>query len=158
MNAYFVSALDRWLYVLPTDITNLLRTVACRSPSDSGFAPTDVSARSTRAGGAMAMLCAAIDSDRIRLTGQWRSDEMYRYLHVQAQPVMSGVAAAMLCGGDFRLNLPALPAAVVPSPPASGPTLALAFGYHWLVPAHRPERGKPAYDHHARERAALPVA
>ena len=42
----------------------------------------------------MAMMCAGIDSDRIRLIGRWRSDKMYQYLHVQAQAVMSGVAAA----------------------------------------------------------------
>lgn len=29
---------------------------------------------------------------------------MYRYLHVQAQPVMTGLSAAMLRGGSFRLT------------------------------------------------------
>ena len=33
---------------------------------------------------AMALLCAGVNSDRTRLLGRWRSDEMYRYLHVQA--------------------------------------------------------------------------
>jgi hypothetical protein len=51
----------------------------------------------------MALLCAGIDSERIRLIGRWRSDEIYRYLHVQAQPVMTGLSAAMLCGGSFHL-------------------------------------------------------
>ena len=51
----------------------------------------------------MALLCAGIDRDRIRLIGQWRSDELYRYLHVQAQRVMNGLARAMLTGGSFRL-------------------------------------------------------
>ena len=69
------------------------------------------------------MLCAGIDSDRIRLIGRWRSDEMYRYLHVQAQPVMSGVAAAMLRGGAFRLNQPALPVPAAPLPPGPPPLL-----------------------------------
>ena len=36
-----------------------------------------VSARSTRAGGAMALLCAGIDRDRIRMIGRWRSDELF---------------------------------------------------------------------------------
>ena len=54
----------------------------------------------------MAMLCGGIDSDRIRLIGRWHSDEMYCYLHVQAQPIMAGVAAIMLRGGDYRLNAP----------------------------------------------------
>ena len=52
----------------------------------------------------MALLCAGVDSDRLRMIGRWRSDEMFRYLHVQAQPIMNGLAAAMLRGGDFRLT------------------------------------------------------
>jgi hypothetical protein len=63
----------------------------------------DISARSTRAGGAMALLCAGIDRDRIRLVGRSRSDDLIRYFHVQAQPVMTGLAAAMLRGGAFTL-------------------------------------------------------
>ena len=92
-----------WLYLQPAAITGFLRAAVLLNP-DLGIVPADVSARSTRAGGAMAMLCAGIDSDRIRLIGRWRSDEMYRYLHVQAQPVMSGVAAAMFRGGHYRLT------------------------------------------------------
>jgi hypothetical protein len=75
---------------------------------DPAYTLSDVSVRSTRSGGAMALLCAGVDSDRIRLIGRWRSDEMYRYyLHVQAQPVMTGLAAAMLRGGSFQLSPPA---------------------------------------------------
>lgn len=51
----------------------------------------------------MALLCAGIDRDRIRMIGRWRSDELYRYLHVQAQPVMTGLAAAMLRGSSYQL-------------------------------------------------------
>ena len=98
LNAYRMRPDDPWCHVLPADdITSLLRrTVTLLPPS-----LTDISARSTRAGGAMAMLCGGIDSDRIRLIGRWRSDKMYRYLHVQPQPIMSGVAALMLRGGDY---------------------------------------------------------
>ena len=92
-----------WLYLQPAAITGFLRAAVLLNP-DLGIVPADVSARSTRAGGAMAMLCAGIDSDRIRLIGRWRSNEMYRYLHVHAQPVMSGVAAAMFRGGHYRLT------------------------------------------------------
>ena len=66
---------------------------------DLGFAAFDVSVCSTRAGGAMALLCAGIDDDRIRLIDRWRSGEMYQYLRVQAQPVMTGVTAAMFRSG-----------------------------------------------------------
>jgi hypothetical protein len=43
----------------------------------------------------MALLYAGIDRDRIRMIGRWRSDEMLPYLHLQAQPLMTGVSAAM---------------------------------------------------------------
>lgn len=86
-----------------TDLTRRIRAALLLHP-DPAYTVTDVSVRSTRAGGAMALLCAGIDSDRIRLVGRWRSDEMYRYLHVQAQPVMTGLSAAMLRGGSFRLT------------------------------------------------------
>ena len=50
----------------------------------------------------MALLCAGVDSSNlIRMIGRWRSDEMYRYLHVQAQPVMNGLAAATMLRGGF---------------------------------------------------------
>lgn len=68
-----------------------------------GFLPHHVSARSLRASGAMALLCANVDTDRIQLIGRWRSDEMLRYLHVQAEPVMRNFAARMLQGGHFSL-------------------------------------------------------
>ena len=91
------------------------------SSPELGFASSDVSARSTRAGGAMALLCAGIDEDRIRLIGRWKSDEMYRYLHVQAQPVMTGVAASIFRSGHYRIllgsTLPTLPA----PPPKAAP-------------------------------------
>ena len=93
-------------------------------PALTDFAASDISARSTRAGGAMAMLCGGIDSDRIRIISRWRSDEMYRYLHVQDQPVMAGVAAIMLRGGDYHLNTTPLPADPG-GPPFLPTTLAL---------------------------------
>ncbi|EJK56394.1 hypothetical protein THAOC_23722 [Thalassiosira oceanica] len=49
--------------------------------------PADVSARSLRASGAMAMLCDGLDTDHIKLFGRWRSDELLTYLHVQAEPI-----------------------------------------------------------------------
>ena len=71
---------------------------------DPAIKPADISARSTRPGGTMALLCAGVGADRIRLVARWRSDELYRYLHVQAQQVMTGLSAKMLTGSDFRLS------------------------------------------------------
>ena len=73
-------------YVLPIDITRRLRATLAIHP-DPAIDPRDISARSTRAGGAMALLCAGVDRDRIKLVGRWRSEELYRYLHVQAQQI-----------------------------------------------------------------------
>jgi hypothetical protein len=33
----------------------------------------------------MALLCAHVDTEIIHLVGRWCSDEMLRYLHVQAE-------------------------------------------------------------------------
>jgi hypothetical protein len=51
----------------------------------------------------MSLLLARVDPDLIRLIGRWRSDEMLRYLHLQAQPVMQNFARRMLQGGVYTL-------------------------------------------------------
>jgi hypothetical protein len=89
-------------YVHSADVTRRVRAALALYPHP-GYTTPDVSARSTRAGGAMALLCAVIDRDRIRMIGRWRSDELFRYLHVQAQPVMTGISAAVLRGGAYQL-------------------------------------------------------
>ena len=92
-----------WKYVKPTDITLMLRNAIAIMGHAVGFNKADVSARSLRAAGAMALLCANIDHDRIKLVGRWRSDEMLRYLHVQAAPVMRHFSKVMITDGDFSL-------------------------------------------------------
>jgi hypothetical protein len=69
----------------------------------SGITAADISVRSLRSSGAMALLCAAVDPDKIRLLGRWRSDEMLRYLHVQAFPIIASLASQMLLHGQFAL-------------------------------------------------------
>ena len=102
LSAYSPAPGRPFQYFQAADLTRRIRSALSLYP-DPAYSPSDVSARSTRAGGAMALLCAGIDRDRIRLIGRWLSDELYRYLHVQAQPVMNGLARAMLTGGSFRL-------------------------------------------------------
>jgi hypothetical protein len=58
-----------------------------------GIAAIDVSIRLLRSSGAMSLLCAKVDTDTIRLLGRWRSDEMLRYLHIQAFPLLVPLAA-----------------------------------------------------------------
>jgi hypothetical protein len=91
--------------VSPADITAALRTaVYALGPTTLGFKPSDITARCLRAAGAMALLCARVDTDIIRLLGRWRSDEMLRYLHLSAQPIMRDFSRQMLQGGAFVLN------------------------------------------------------
>ncbi|KAL7547774.1 hypothetical protein ACHAWF_012154, partial [Thalassiosira exigua] len=96
--------------VTPSKITSLLRQAVCDLGTDLGFLPSDVSARCLRAAGATALLIGKVDPDVIRLVGRWRSDEMLRYLHVQAAPLMSDYARRMLHAGDYSL----IPSQIVP--------------------------------------------
>jgi hypothetical protein len=70
----------------------------------TGIHATEVSARSLRAGGAMAMMCSKIDMNNIRMMGRWHSDAMMRYLHVQAQPIIEYYAAKMLNNGTYTFQ------------------------------------------------------
>jgi hypothetical protein len=103
LNAFRPSPNASFQHISAAHITSRIRAVLHLHP-DPAYTVSDVSVRSTRAGGAMALLCAGIDSNIICLVGRWRSDEMYRYLHVQAQLIMNGLSAAMLRGGSFRLT------------------------------------------------------
>ena len=47
------------------------------------------------------MLCDGIDSNKIKLLGRWKSDEMLKYLHIQAEPLYRDLSARMLRGGNY---------------------------------------------------------
>jgi hypothetical protein len=66
--------------ITTTQITTALRVAVHLVGAPVGLLPADISVRSLRSSGAMALLCANVDTDRIRLLGRWRSDEMLRYL------------------------------------------------------------------------------
>jgi hypothetical protein len=85
-----------------THISTALRSAVTSHGAPLGLRPSDVSVRSLRSSGAMALFCAKVDTDQIRLLGRWRSDEMLRYLHVQAVPVVAPIASAMLRNGQFH--------------------------------------------------------
>ena len=93
-------------FITPHLLTLHLRRSATLLFPTLGFDPLHVSARSLRAGGAMALLCAQVDTDVIKLIGRWRSDEMLRYLHLQAYPQMRNMAPLMARGGQFRNHVP----------------------------------------------------
>ena len=96
---------NKWHNITSASITGLLQiAVVALGEANLGFTRHDISARSLRAAGAMALLCAQVDRDIIQLLGQWRSDEMLRYLHVQAEPVMRHFSRMMITDGDFVLH------------------------------------------------------
>jgi hypothetical protein len=87
------------------DITQALHLAITFIGPSLGFLPSDVSARYLHAAGATALFCCAnVDSCHIPLLGRWHSaDEMLRYLHLQAQPLMKDFSRKMLLGGAFTL-------------------------------------------------------
>jgi hypothetical protein len=92
---------NHWHPITTTMLTKTLRRSAITLRAASGITAHDISIRSLRASGAMALLCAAVDPDIIRLLGRWRSDEMLRYLHVQALPIVTPLATQMVQCGDY---------------------------------------------------------
>jgi hypothetical protein len=103
---------SKFVAVSPQAITTVLQQAVHVAGPSIGFLASDVSARSLRAGGAMALLCAHVDKDTIRLLGRWRSDEMLRYLHVQAAPIMEKFSRLMV---SSDANYALIPGQDVPS-------------------------------------------
>jgi hypothetical protein len=93
---------NRLMFITSGLITKVLQTSAAALPN-LGFPADQVTARSLRAGGAMALLCGRVDADTIKLVGRWRSDAMFRYLHAQALPIVRKLARTMLLHGNFTL-------------------------------------------------------
>jgi hypothetical protein len=97
-----------WVFNTLARVTPSVLTV---TPRDSvqylypnlGFLPPKVSAWSLGAPGAMALLLAWVDPDIIRLIGQWQSDKMLHYLHVQAYPLMHNFSCLILDVGNYTL-------------------------------------------------------
>jgi hypothetical protein len=85
-------------------LSSQLRQTCTALGASVGVHPNDVSVRSLRSSGAMALLCADVDSDRIRLLGWWKSDEMLRYPHVQAMPIVAPLASLMVQHGTFFIH------------------------------------------------------
>ena len=99
-HAYTTSGIK---HIKPAQITTNLRLAVTFLGPSLGFTANDVSARCLRAAGANALLCGGVDTDVIRLLGRWRSDEMLRYLHTQAGPLLRDFSRKMLAGGSFTL-------------------------------------------------------
>ena len=104
---------NRRIAIKAQDVTESLRHAATTNFHLTGIKATDISARSLRAGGAMALLCGKVDFNLIKMLGRWHSDVMMRYLHLQAQPIMKRFAVAMFNEGQYTF----LPNETVPINP-----------------------------------------
>jgi hypothetical protein len=92
-----------WAAITTSELTQHFRHATHLLGHTASINPSDISIRSLRSSGAMALLCADIDPDCICLLGCWRSDEMMRYLHVQALPIVAPLASLMVQHGFFTL-------------------------------------------------------
>ena len=102
--AQFKSSRGHWINVTPTKITTHLKaTVKLFTGTHLVLTHHDVSARSLWAAGAIDLLCSGVDHDIISLIGLWRSDEMMRYLHVKAEPIMRNFSKLMTSHGNYNL-------------------------------------------------------
>ena len=70
--------------------TEMICVHAASLRSFTGIDPRELSARSLRAGGAMALLSGGCDNDIIKLLSRWKSDAMMDYLHQQSCFLSSG--------------------------------------------------------------------
>ena len=102
LSRVYVANGSRTQSVTPALITKVLRETVTYLGADLGFLASEVSARSLRAAGAMALLVAKVDTNIIQILGRWRSDEMFRYLHLTAEPIMKQFASKML-NADYTL-------------------------------------------------------
>ena len=94
---------DKWVTIHSTDIMAAIHAVVRAAGPTIGFTPQDVSTRSLRAGGAMALLTARVNPDTIWLIGRWRRDTMLRYLHTTSKKFTDGFAVRMFQYGDYVL-------------------------------------------------------
>ena len=89
--------------VTAADINGALKKSCTAIGASLGLSPSDISARALRAGGAMALLRAKVDSDEIKIMGRWKSDAMLVYLHRSALDTID-FASRMLQGGRYIIS------------------------------------------------------
>ena len=108
-NTHFVVLFKRnkWSTIRSAEITAALLAETTIIGPQVWFLPDEVSARLMRAGGAMALPMARVETDNIRLVGRWRSEAMLHYLHTTAQMFTGGLVARMVQHRDYTLIPPA---------------------------------------------------
>ena len=82
-----------------SQITKVLKTQATLLQHITGVEPKEYTARSLRAGGAMALLLGGCDDTIIKLQCWWHGDSMMEYLHQWALPVFKQLTSKMFSNG-----------------------------------------------------------
>ena len=92
-----------WTELTASDITEAMRVTVRAHGKQFGLLDSDISARSMRAGGAMALLLAGVPEDTIKLLGRWKSNAVLAYLHISAKELTKGYSQKMFSGGNYTL-------------------------------------------------------
>ena len=97
-------SINCWHPVTPTHVSAILNNTFTYLGPTLGFLATEISAQCLCASGDNALLNAHIEPKSTPLISLWRSDEMFRYLHVQNRNLMKYYAANVLQHGNYNLT------------------------------------------------------
>ena len=104
--AYFIPATARkkasWGNVTTKHLTMALRLAAATCENVTGIPPKLINARSLRAGGATALLCAGVGKDITKILGRWRSDAVDLYLRTSTFTLTAGYSKLMVQHGAYK--------------------------------------------------------
>ena len=100
---HVITPQGRWNNIMPTMISNTLKTTVMFCGPKMGFEAKDFSDRSLCTSVVMEILCAVVYNNIIKMIRHWRSDEIPRYLHVQAGTLMRDFSNIILTHGNYYL-------------------------------------------------------
>jgi len=98
-----IKVADKWVLPTSKQLTTMLQRAVSTLPTVS-YSPKDVSPRSLRSGGAMALLLSGEDKLVIQLVGRWKSDALFTYLHSTALPLVRNHSSKMFKHGQFTVH------------------------------------------------------
>jgi len=104
--SYFVPATAKkkhsWKDVTTSQLTEALRLAVDLCKDRTGIPPKLINARSLRAGGATALLCAGVSKDITKILGRWCSDAVDLYLRTSTYTATAGFSKKMLEAGGYK--------------------------------------------------------
>jgi len=106
LHSYFAPATDKkkhsWSNVTTSQLTVALCQAADRCKDCTDIPPKLIKARSLRAGGATALLCAGLGKDITKILGRWCSDAIDLYLYTSTYAAATGFSQKMLDAGGYN--------------------------------------------------------